>query len=134
MLAEDKMLSYICLLAIITHEVMGGAQRMKKNAHFLRALHQGDKRVRQALLKGASRDEINCLCEICLNVLKGKVKLSSKQKAELSTYKNSLRKLASKSTAGPKKRSLLQRGGLIGALLGPLIRTVIGPIAKGLLQ
>lgn len=115
-------------------EIMGGAQRLKRNTNFLQALQRGDKKVQRALLKGASKDEIDCLCEICLNVLKGKVQLSSKQKAELATYKNSLRKLASKSTTGPKKRSLLQRGGFIGALLGPLLRTVIGPIAKGLLQ
>lgn len=63
-------------------------------------------------------------------MLKGNVPLNSAQKKKLSTKKNVLRQLALKKTSLRKKQKLIQSGGFLGALLGPII-SVLGGLFNG---
>lgn len=112
---------------------MAPSRSLKKHAGFLKTLLSSKPSTQKSLLEGASDKVLECICEVCFNVLRGTVPLSSKQKSKLSTYKSNLRALAKKSTSTGRRIKLLQRGGFIGALLGPLLKGIIAPLAGSLL-
>jgi hypothetical protein len=64
--------------------------RVKRNAPILRVLSEGKPSVVKALVKGASPDLINTLCEWSLNVLKRRVPLNHSQKKRLATFKKDM--------------------------------------------
>ena len=97
-------------------------KRLKKHAHSIHVLSKGTPEVCKALIRAGNKDLIQCLCEISHNTLKGNVPVTIEQKRKLYRYRNIVRELANKRTKSlSKKRKLLQKGGFIGALLGPII-------------
>ena len=94
---------------------------MKRNAELLRLLRKLKPNALRAVMKEAHPDLIRALCECSLNILKGNVKLNPAQKKKLCRYKNKLRTLISKKTSMKTRKQILQSGGLIGALLGPVL-------------
>jgi len=62
--------------------------------------------------------------------LKGNVPLNTFQKKKLGIKKNILRQIALKNTSLKKKQKLIQSGGFLGALLGPII-SVLGGLFNG---
>ncbi|KAK7482154.1 hypothetical protein BaRGS_00026619 [Batillaria attramentaria] len=78
-------------------------------------------RTLKSIIKAADKDLVDTLCECGLNALKGNVPLSPTQKKKLGKYKSVLRALAKKGTPLQKKKALLQKGGFLGALLGPVL-------------
>ena len=105
-----------------------------KNKHLPKAALHADylsllsrtnnKSKRQKLIELASREQIDALAEITNNILLGTLVLTQEQLRRLRKYKNSMRLLVNRSTPLVRKRKTLQRGGLIGALLGPAIAAV----------
>ena len=87
----------------------------------LRLLYKSKPSLVKAILKNAPSDLVRALCECSLNVLKGNIKLKATQKKRLHRYKNILRTLASKNSSAKTRKQLLQKGGFIGALLGPVL-------------
>ncbi|KAF2885891.1 hypothetical protein ILUMI_20283 [Ignelater luminosus] len=67
-------------------------RKVKKHSELLRALCKLDAKERLALIKSVGDKEIHCVCECVYNTLKGKVPLSTKQKAKLARPKSILRK------------------------------------------
>lgn len=73
-----------------------------------------------------------CICEICLNIIKGVVPLKEPQKQKLRRYSNIIRKLTrkiKKKNIGSKKK-LIQSG---GAFL-PLLFSIVAPVLTKLLS
>lgn len=102
-------------------------KRLKKYAKFLKALHAASPKKRKQMLKQTKdREFICCVCEIAKNVLKGNVPLSMSQKSKLKRMKGSLRLLALKKTPVKKKKKIIQSGGFLGALLGPIVSILGG--------
>jgi hypothetical protein len=96
--------------------------RMRKYAALLRRLHRASPNGKKELLKKHSEKEFtNCLCECAKNIIYGRVPLNKKQKRSLAGQKRMLRKLALKKTSLKVKRKILQKGGFLGALLGPIV-------------
>jgi hypothetical protein len=76
--------------------------------------------VKSTILDCATLQEVLCLC--ALNILKGRVSLSASQKRNLKKYKKTLIAISSKHCSKKRKRiHLSQKGGFLGALLGPLL-------------
>ena len=94
---------------------------VKRNVALLRLLHQSKPSLVKAILKNAPSDLVRALCECSLNVLKGNIKLSATQKKRLRRYKNILRTLAAKKASTKTRKQMLQKGGFLGALLGPVL-------------
>lgn len=69
-----------------------------------------------------------------MNVLRGNVQLSSSERQKLKRYKRVLRKLADKHVSLKHKIHILQTGGFLASLLGPLALSVLGPVVKSLLK
>lgn len=102
---------------------------LKTYKDLLSALHTLKPKYQKALLKSCDEDEINCICEIIHNVLKGKVPLEEKAKKKLQKYKELLRKLVRKSTKKVRKHILVQKGGsFLPIILGSLLSALVGSI------
>ena len=84
----------------------------------------------KAVLKGASPDLLNALSECSLNILKGNVHLTPAQKKQLAKYKHNLRALARKGASAKRRKTILQKGGFLGALLKPILGIVGGLLGQ----
>ena len=87
----------------------------------LRRLCRMSNRERKKFIKICGKDFIECICECVKNVLKGNVPLKQKQLQCLQRHRHSLRKLALKKTSLTNRKRILQRGGLLQYLIGPLV-------------
>ena len=104
------------------------SKRIKAHASLLRKLHKTSPKIRAKLLKHkCDKSFIECLSECAKNVLKGNVPLNKKQLVKLRHRKHQLRSLALKKTTFAKKRKIIQSGGFLGALIGPIV-SVLGSL------
>lgn len=108
-------------------------KRIKKFAKTLDYLATCDKHTGKAIIKSASKELLNCFSDICYNILKGRLDLSTNDKKKLSKHKSAIRTIANKKTTAQTKKQLIQRGGFLGSLLVPLLGGIIAPLAKGIL-
>ena len=96
--------------------------RLKKNLPLLKWLSEAKPKASKAVLKAVDKDVMNTISECCVNVLRGNVPLSQQQKRKLFKHRQALRLLAGrKKVSDKRKRALVQGGGFLGALLGPII-------------
>ncbi len=102
------------------------SNRMKRNADALRFLARCNPKQRKSIIQHADSSLIDSLCECALNLLKGHVRLHPKQKKKLIKHKKRLRALTNKKVARKKKKVILnQHGGLVGALLAPVLKSIV---------
>ena len=106
------------------------SQRVKKNVESLLYLSKAKPNIVKTIIQHADRDLLNALFECALNVLKGHVTLTKYQKTKLKPYCKHLRCLVDKKQTIKKKRSVLQTGGFLPALLGPLASVLVPLIGK----
>jgi len=106
---------------------------LKKNALYLKVLHQLPSRQRNNMLKKAPNSLIKVISQCSYNVLKGNVKLNNIEKRKLKKYKKSLRELSKKRASLKKKREMIMKGGFLGALIGPVLAGLGGSLIKGII-
>ena len=105
---------------------MNRFRKLKKHSNALQILREGDSKICKQVLRDGGASLMNCLCEISHNILKGNVPLTMSQKKKLSPYKHTLRQLTNNQKISlVKKKHLVQRGGFLSALLGPVL-TLLG--------
>ena len=102
------------------------SEKVKREQEMLRFLVRAKPPAVKAVVKSASPHLIQTLCECCHNVLKGNVPLTPAQKRRLRRHKTSIRELTKKKLSLKKRKQILQQGGFIGALLGPVINVLKG--------
>lgn len=84
-------------------------------------------KLRSNLLKKLPKSAIQAICECCLNVLKGNIALSAKQKSSLKKHKSTIRNLVhKKSSLFTKRKLLIQKGGFLSVLLPAAISAISG--------
>jgi hypothetical protein len=107
------------------------SDRLRRNAPLLRVLHRSSPTARKRILKShCSGDFINCICECVKNILKGNVPLTVSQKEALRRKRKTLHQLALKKTSKRKKEKIVQSGGFLGAILGPIV-SILGRLFGG---
>lgn len=95
---------------------------MKSSTVFLRFLYQASKNQRVAIFPHLTKEQVNVLSEVALNIFKGVFPNKQKYLKTLKPYKSVLYQLGSKSLGVRKKKQLLIRyNNLIPHLLGPLL-------------
>ena len=108
------------------------SERLRRNLAIVKRLKRMNVGNRKKFLSVCNQDIIDCLCEASKNILKGNLPVSSHCYKKLCRYKKTLRELATKKTAAKKRRALLvQRGGFLPLILGPLLglaSSVIGGV------
>ena len=97
------------------------SRRMKKYYPLLRAINSLPEPLRRRAVSACDRHMIDCFCECAKNILKGNVPLTKRQMSKLRREREGLRLLAVKKTSLNKKKKILQKGGLLTALLGPAL-------------
>ena len=101
------------------------AKRVEKHLKTLEVLETAKPKLRKGILENADTDLIRCLCECCLNILKGNIELTPAEKRKLLRHKTPIRYLCSRNIPISQKREILiQKGGFLPALLGPIIGIV----------
>ena len=110
-------------------------QNLKRHWDFLHVLARSLPRQRQNLIKGASTEQIDTLCETCYNVLKGVVPLTRYYKRRLRDYRSDLKAIACSKNSTRDRHALLlkQKGGNLFTILGPiLLKKLLPEAAKAL--
>lgn len=107
------------------------SRRVREFAPTLRLLNRCSESEKKVYLKSIlNKDLIHCICECAQNLLRGKVPLNRRQKSALIRRKNSLRELVKRSVSLTKKKKIIQSGGFLGALLGPIV-SILGGLLGG---
>lgn len=109
--------------------------RLKRNLPLLRALVRATPKERKTLLGHCSSDLILSLCEIALNLLKGRIPLTLTQLKNFKRQKTAIKLFANKRTSLQKKRHAIQQsGGFLLPLLSiavPFITSLIAARSGG---
>jgi hypothetical protein len=100
-------------------------QRVEQVLPVLKRLSRMKPADRKKYIGSCSSGFIHQLCECISNLIKGNVPVNMKHLTCLHRHKQSLRKLASKSTALGARKKLLQKGGFLTFLLKPLIAGLV---------
>ena len=103
------------------------AQRLKRHSETLQFLSRAKPSVVKAVIQNCEKDLLDAICECSLNILKGTVSLKPHEYKRLVKHRNCLRDLTKKNIAQKQKRALLQKGGLLQALLAPVL-AVLGDL------
>ena len=99
-----------------------GLARLKKHIPQLKALKKASPKRRRKILIDANAELIKCICECCLNIINGNVKITKAQRRKLSRHAKTLRALAKRGVpTNRKKKLIVQKGGFLPALLAPII-------------
>lgn len=108
---------------------------LRKYGPFLHGVGHAPPQLRKMIIQKCPKGAIDCVGECCLNIIKGKVRLTKAQKDRLRKRKNHLRLLSSKQVSvASKKRIINQKGGILPLLLKPLLVPLIGSVIGGLAQ
>lgn len=96
---------------------------MQRNLALLETLHKAPAHIRRVILARASPDLISALCEIAINVLYGRVPLTTKQYNQLNKNKRLIRLIADKKVKTVKKKRLITQHG--SGFILPLLSAAI---------
>lgn len=102
------------------------SKRLQRNLPGLRSLKTAKKSVRKALIGNASRDLILCLVECAKNIIKGKVRVNSRQFQTLNKYGRQLCQLVKNKTTVAQRKKVLQTGGFLFSILAPILGSLLG--------
>lgn len=110
-------------------------KRLTNNKHILHVLKKSNPKLRKAILKNSDKELIETVCEICHNILKGNVPITTKCRSKLKKYKRDIRSLASPNIKLASKRNIVvQKGGFLPIILEALLSSIIGSILNNATQ
>lgn len=90
-------------------------------------------KLRKAIIQNCHENLLKAIQEIVLNVLRGNVKLTPKNKSSLQKYKKQLRAIAYSGKKNSNKKKLLTQQGA-GAFLPILLGTILSGILSDFLS
>lgn len=104
----------------------------RRNACLLETLCHLNKNQRIAFLRNADDKFIRSICECVFNTLRGNVPLERSEIKRLEKYKTTLRRISGKRGNWREKRKLLvQRGGFLPYIIGPILSVLLSRIIGG---
>ena len=108
------------------------SKRMIGSLPYLQVIMKSKPKLRKLLIEHSPANVIISICECSLNLLKGVIPLTPRQKRRLTRYKTHLRALASKKVSRKRKKQYLnQKGGnLLTALLPPALNVLGSLLVK----
>ena len=103
------------------------SQKLKEFAPKLKSLAKCTHVRKEKWVQENLDEDLLCvLCDCSLNILSGNVKLQPRQKKSLEKHKERLRILADKKIPLKRKKVLIQDGGFLAAILGPIVSALSG--------
>jgi len=105
------------------------SELVKRNSKFLNNILTCSKsrRLINEVISKASEEELLCLVEISLNLLKGRLKFHKKRLNNLANNAHLLRKISRSRSASSARRLLIQKGGGFPAVAG-LLASIVFPL------
>ena len=105
------------------------SKRMRGSLPYLQVMVKSKPKLRKFLIDNVPANVITAICECSLNLLKGVIPLTPRQKRRLVRYKTHLRALANKKVSRKQKKKHLNKkgGNLLTALLPPVL-SVLGSL------
>ena len=105
---------------------------MLKYADQLTSLPTMSPKARNAVIRGAPKQFIAALVDCAKTLIKGYASMDARQLNAVRRRENHFRKLLNRKTSVPQKKRILQSGGFLPALLGPLFK-IGAPLITNLL-
>ena len=101
--------------------------RLSKNRDFLNYLLTQPRRKQSKLIDLSSKNEIDAICDCLYNAVSNpNFKISPEVRAKLKKKEKKLQELFSKRTNYKQAKTLLQKGGLLPALIPPVSAALLG--------
>ena len=107
-------------------------RRLARHASDLQLLARAKKVVRNKKIKTAPKDLILALVDVARAIIKGEISLSPTQLGAVRRHKNTLKKVTKPRATVKTLRRTFQTGGLLPAILGPVLK-IAAPLIGGLL-
>ena len=109
-----------------------------KSRDFLRVFvtHGKSRKDIKKLVDLANKEEINAICEILFNAMRGNIRLTPSIIKQLHKHKKSCNLLIRRDVSFTRKKKILkgQAGGFIGAILGSLGSMLVTPIVQSVVN
>lgn len=99
-------------------------KRLERNRAAIIALNRATKATKMLMLDAASKDLVLALVEIAQNIISGNVPLNPQQLKQLRRHQQDLQMLVKPKTTIINRKRILQKGGFLPLILGPLIGAV----------
>ena len=110
-------------------------QNISQHYNFLKSLTKTkSSKKRRQLLKAALTEELLAIVEICLNILKGNLKLFARQKRRLIPYVDFLRSMSRVRSERGARKLLIQKGSGAGGLFAALLTPVLIELGRSLIN
>ena len=112
------------------------SKNLRDNLYMIRCLSEAKEDSRRGAMRCCSRQLCDSMSEIAANLLKGNIPLTDRQFLALKRHAKDIEALSKKKTRVWKRREILQKGGFLSALLGPVVRflmPVVKPVVKSLI-
>ena len=100
-------------------------EKIRDQRVFLEMLAKSNPKYRKALINGAPPEIMKLLSECALNILRGTITLTKEEKTKLRKHKTSLRQMATPKVSTRAKKKIVQKGGMLQALLKPVLKATL---------
>ena len=105
------------------------SSRIQKHFGILEYLKDLSKKDQKNFIENASSEVLKTISEICLNLIKGTVKIPESDLKKLKKYKIQIVSLSQKRHSVKKRKNICnQKGGFLGSLLGVILPSLISTI------
>jgi hypothetical protein len=106
-----------------------------ENKEFLSRLARiKSEKKRRAFLKTASTGELLAIAEICLNIVKSRYPLTTRQKKRLLPYADFVRRLSRARSEQGARKVLVQQGSGAGSVFAALLTPILIELARGIIN
>ena len=103
--------------------------RIKRNVDFLKLLTSSKPAGRRTLIQQATKDQVDALCEIVLNLLRGNLAVTPQQLQGMQRFAKRLRALVRRRQSVKSKKALVTQGGRGGVGVLKALAGVLVPMA-----
>ena len=112
------------------------SQLVCSNSNFIRTLARTkSQQKRRKLLRRACSEQLLTLAEICLNIVRSRFRLTTRQKKRLLPYADFVRQISRIRSERGARKVIVQKGsglpGFFPALLAPILLQLIQEVIKG---
>ena len=96
-------------------------RRVTRNANILSALHRSSAAVRNAMLSVIKKDVVLAIVDCAKMIINRKVPLTQTQLQKVLSLAQDIKRFVSSRTSHDVRKRALQKGGFLGALIGPVL-------------
>ncbi len=100
-------------------------EKIRDHRVFLEMLSKSNPKYRKSLLSGAPPEIMKLLSECALNILRGTITLTKEEKTNLRKHRTGLRQMATNKVSNKQKKKIVQKGGMIKAMLKPILKATL---------